>query len=443
MDPLTGEFVWQTDGADGGRIALTLSANAPGSGRLPETQGLVFWIADDPGAPGARDPEPLHYTEEWGLPVIHIEVDGPMTESEQPAVITVRDQQVDGAAKIRGASSTGYPKVSYTLDFQSDELSVEEWGDKSREHMVLTTTFDDNSYVRQKLSFDLWRAMAVAQDVQRLTPRTFFGVVYINGDYIGLYMGCDRIDDEFLRHMGFAGEGNMYKAISHDANFKLTGANGYAKTWLSSGYEKTEGPEPDDFADLDALVAWTGSTNPTTLWTEGSSRIDLDEFIDWFLFVSVALAQDSAGKNAYLYHDEDGGQLRFVPWDFNDSWGQNWYTARIEADVINDYTWNNRVFELLQAHPDAAAEIRARYQRLRDGGPFDPASLQALLDGYYATITPSAERDWETWGSTYQRYDRWAGTRNAYGDWQDFEGERAYLETWIADRMAVMDAWAR
>ena len=87
--------------------------------------------------------------------------------------------------------------------------------------MVLITSFDDISYVRQKLVYDLWAEMADFQDVHRLTPRTFFAVVYINGEYQGLYTGCDRIDDEFVRHMGFEdGEGNLYKAVSHDANFK-------------------------------------------------------------------------------------------------------------------------------------------------------------------------------------------------------------------------------
>lgn len=124
--------------------------------------------------------------------------------------------------------------------------------------MILTSTFDDTSYVRQKLVYDLWKAMAEFQNEHRLTPATFFAVVYINGVYQGLYVAvsdlppilslyltlfyailtpfyssftqfysaftqCDRIDDEFIRHHDLpSGEGNMYKAVNHDANFYLT-----------------------------------------------------------------------------------------------------------------------------------------------------------------------------------------------------------------------------
>jgi hypothetical protein len=112
---------------------------------------------------------------------------------------------VAGQAKVRGATSAGYPKQSYTLKFDDEELGVEEWGHKTRGHIVLIITFDDASHLRQKLVYDLYRAMADHQGVQRLVPRTFFAVVYH-----GLYVGCDRIDDELARHSGFAdGEGNL------------------------------------------------------------------------------------------------------------------------------------------------------------------------------------------------------------------------------------------
>ncbi|MEC8423175.1 MAG: CotH kinase family protein, partial [Myxococcota bacterium] len=182
--PTSGIFEWETDGRDGGRVDLTWTAPTAG-GALPESQVVTLWVADNPDAPAARAPEPHAYTEEWGLPVVHIEVGRPMTQSEQPATITVRGEQVEGAAKIRGAFSASYTKPSYTLDFDSAELWVREWGSRTRGHMVLITAFDDISYVRQKLIYDMWAEMAAVQGVERLTPRTFFAVVYLDGEYQG------------------------------------------------------------------------------------------------------------------------------------------------------------------------------------------------------------------------------------------------------------------
>ncbi len=435
FDPSTGAFRWQTDGASGGRYDITVGVSGGG---VLESEVVTFWVADDPDAAGAQAPRPGEYTEEWGLPVIHVTVDGSPTEEERAATITVRDQAVDGFVKIRGASSASYPKVSYTLDFESDELSVTEWGEQSREHMILITSFDDNSYLRQKLGYDLWMAMAEHQGVQRLTPRTFFGVLYLNGEYQGLYTGCDRIDDEFLRHMGTEGDGNLYKSVSHDANFYLVDASGRTKSWLGAGYEKKEG-DPENWDDLYALVSLTGESDDDTLWNHHPG-VDLEEFADWLIWAQFTLAQDSAGKNAYLYADPIAEQWRLTPWDLNESFGQNWYTARLPATNRNDYFWNNRVFAMLQTQPDARAMVEARYAELRANGPLQPEVLHAMIDTYVDTLGPNMDRDWDRWGDRYRSYDRWAGTRNAAGDWTTPEEEVAYIRAWIDARVAMYDA---
>lgn len=433
FDAGTGAFDWQTDGADGGVHELVFGAER-GGGELPESLVLTVWVADDPDAPGAERPDPLTYTEEWGLPVVHIEVGRDLTESELPATITVRGEQVEGAAKIRGASSTSYPKKSFTLDFESAELGVAEWGERTRDHMVLITAFDDNSYVRQRLGYELWAAMAAHQDEARLTPRTFFGVVYIDGVYQGLYTGCDRIDDEFMRHMGLDGEGQLYKSVSHDANFALTAASGAPKSWLGAGYEKTDGDDAD-WSDLEALVQFTGTMDAETLFAEGDQWIDVDEFVDWLLWARFTLAEDSAGKNAYLFHPPDSTVFRFTPWDLNHSFGQNWYTARRPADTDNDYFWNNRVFELLQTSEEGQARLAERAARLREpGGPFDPDVLIAQIDAWEALLAPSIERDWERWGWEYENFERWERERDRAGDWTEPDEELDYLRQWVRDR---------
>ena len=436
----SGRLEWETDGRDGGRFDLTFTAPVPDGGP-PESVVTTFWVADDPGAPGARAPDPLTYTEEWGLPVVHIEVGRPMRESEQPAVITVRGKQVEGAAKIRGAFSSSYTKPSYTLDFDSDELGVAEWGDRTRGHMVLITAFDDISYVRQKLVYDLWAEMAAFQDAERLTPRTFFTVVYLDGEYQGLYTGCDRIDDEFVRHMGFEdGEGNLYKAVSHDANFKLERAGGGPKSWLGAGYEKAEGLPADDFSDLEALVAGVGAASDAEI-ASGAYPIQLDEFMDWFLLVTYTLAEDSAGKNSYLYTGPDSPDFRFIPWDFNHSWGQDWRTLRELPNTENEYRWNNRIFIALQDDPTLRAALDARATALHLDGPLNAAWVGEQLDAYYETLGPSPARDWAHWRSAHRSFSGWASLRNSANDWQEHDGEVAYLRDWVIARDVWFEAW--
>lgn len=431
-------FTWETGPADGGRVDVVFAVTAADGSGVPSAETVTFWVADDPSASDNVAVDPATYTEEWGLPVIHVDAAGALSQEYTRADVTWQGTTYKAGIKIRGASSAYYPKPSYTLEMMEDELPIEPWG-KTRNHLVLITTFDDNSYVRQKLVYDLWKEMADYWDLDRLTPRTFFVVVYLDGAYQGLYTACDRIDDEYLDHMGLDRESNLYKATNHDANFYLTNSSGGRKTSLHDGYTKEEGAGESDFSDLDALVSFTGNATASELIDGAGDWIDLQEFMDWFLLVHYTLAEDSAGKNAYLAHPSDGGVFRYSPWDFNHSWGQGWYTYRVSSSSMNYFTSANRVFWAIQNVSSTNTELWERFTAMREDGPFSLAWQEAKLDEYYALIDPSAQRDWEKWGSSYRSYSGWASSRNASRDWTDYEGERDYLYQWIEDRAALFE----
>ena len=432
-DPGTLRLTWVTGPKDGGRHDLVFSARPAGSSSIPEASTVTVWVADDPTLPDAVPVDPLAYREEWGLPVLHLQTTGPLTTEEQEATVTWGGASYPSLAKIRGASSAYYAKPGYTLDFTDDELPIEPW-DVTRDHLVLLSPFDDNSYIRQKLVYDQWAAICEWSGEARLAPRTFFLVLYLDGAYHGLYIGLDRIDDEFTRHMGFDGEGNLYKAVDHDANFYLTDSGGNAKYSLHQGYDKKEGLPEGDYTDLDALVTFTGGSDTDTLLASAEDWFSLAEFMDWFLLVHYAQAGDSAGKNSYLYHDALTGRWSYAPWDFNDSWGQNWYTVRVSSDSLDDFTWANRVFAAIQEDRETQALLWERFAAMREDGPFDPDWLLGQIDAYQAEIDPSARRDWEKW-EPYYRTAWWAHYRR--GTWTDYDGELEYVRTWIEERDAL------
>lgn len=429
-------YWWRTGPADGGRIDQVFAVS-DGRSSVPDAETVTFWVADDPSAADDVPVVPAAYREEWGVPVVHIETAGSLsTDAWADATVTWQGRTYAAGVQIHGRTSSHYPKTSYALKFEEDALPIDAWG-ATRDHLLLVTTFDDNSYVRQKFVYDLWAAIAEYWGEPRLTPRSFFAVVYLDGRYHGLYLGLDRIDDEFLEQSGFDRRANLYKAVHGDANFALTDADGLAKTSLHQGYEKKEG-EDDGFGDLDALVAFTGAAAPAEL-VAGDGLV-LEEFMDWFLLVHYTAAEDSTSKNAYLYHPLEGGPFRYVPWDFNASWGQNWRTYRVGADFDDPFTGENRVFWAMQEDAATRDAMEARLSRMRADGPFALAWQIATLDAYYALIDRSAGRDWDTWGARYGEYSGWEEHRTGRDDWTDYEGERAYVYQWVRDRAAWFDA---
>jgi spore coat protein H len=423
-----GALSWATGGADGGRADAVFALLPEGSpDAVPTAAMATVWVADDPSRADAQAPDPARYVEEWGLPVVHVATSGALTQVEAPCDVTFEGRRYDATIRIRGASSANYTKPGYALAFSGAELELPMWG-VTRDHLVLTSTFDDNAYVRQKLTYDLWAAIAAYWGEPRIAPRSFFTVVYLDGRYQGLYVGLDRIDSQLAAQQGFEPDVNLYKAVNHDANWYSEG-----KWSLHAGFTKEDGPGEDDFSDLDAAVAFTGAATASELVAGAHDWIDLPEFMDWFWMVHYAMAEDSAGKNAYF--SNQGGIFRYAPWDFNHAWGQGWYTYRIDAGELNDFQWNNRVFWAIQNDPGALAQQRERFVRMREDGPFHPDALRSQVEAYWAEIEPSARRDWAVWREAYRAYDGWAGARQA--DWTDYQGEKAYVRAWLDARAAL------
>jgi spore coat protein H len=433
-------LAWTPGPDDGGDHPIVLVFTH--SGTLPEVLEASLGVADNPEVQGAVPLEPWFYTHEWGLPVLHLAPDAPLGQTYGEGDVVFLGEQGRAEMKIRGATSASFPKPGYTLHFNQGNLDLGDFGMGKRDKLVLVSTFDDNSQLRQKLAYDLWAELArLRGDDTRLVPRSFFTILYIDGVYRGIYMALDHIDDEFVQDMGGPAGTDIFKAVSHDANFSILTSGGASKSSLHQGYEKKEGTpthgEPGAYDPLDALVDFTGRASPTTLADEGADWLDIDDFIDWWLFVRFSNAEDSGGKNSYLVSLPGETPFRFSPWDMNHSWGQDWMTLRVASDHDNDFRSANRVFDLMLRHDELGATMaEAWLAHTEPGGPFSQGWLHDQIDGHVATLGRSIERDWARWGDEYASYGLWAGYRSHYGDLNTAEGELAYLRRWAEERAA-------
>ncbi len=437
-DAAAATWTLDTDLDDAGRHEVLFALKPQGAGGLPETERAAVNVVDAWGVPGNLPVDPATYLQEWGLPVLHLDPQGGLSQS-----YTATDAWFEGVAysaqmKVRGASSVGYPKNSFTVEFDPVQIDLRDHGMSRKDHLVLISNFDDAAYVRQKMVFDVWQEMADFRGADRLTPRTAWVVLYLDGVYFGLYTAADHIDDEFVGELDFVDTGNLYKSVSHDANFYLHHNDGSPKSNLAAGWEKKEGPA-EDWSDLTGLTQWAGTIDSTQFAAEAGAWIDVQEFSDWFLLVMHLLAGDSAAKNAYLYNDPAGTGMRYVPWDFNHSLGQNWRTLRVDPSDYSDYSDRNAIFAHLHADPGLAQELWDHYELLRaPGAPLSALRLQELAAEHFGLIHPSAVRDWARWGDEHRNYSGWSSLRGGPSAIGGYAEERAYLEQWIDTREMEM-----
>jgi hypothetical protein len=373
---------------------------------------------DDPNNVPVTDP--TRYTEEYGVPVFFVDT-APTEEVYMEAAVTYRGEPYLVEAKLRGASSLTYPKQNYTLKFDGDErFNAPDLGAGfvARKKMVLTSTFDDNSYVRQRLAFDLWNLM----DAEHLQIHASSAVVYMGGHYHGLYTVTDHVDRHLMQGLGMLETGNLYKAGTNEADFRV-------KEPLHAGMTKKEGLPEDDYSDLGQLITFIDTASDEDFRAGIEQMLDLRDYRDWWVFVTLIGASDSAGKNSYHYIERPGAPARFAPWDFNASFGQSWKTVRVPADGMISYTHKNRIFERLLADPEQAALMKSRRRDMLQG-VFHADAVDALLDGYLDEIAPSAQRDFAKWEPEYRNFERWSVRE----DFTSFEQEVAYVRTWYRAR---------
>jgi spore coat protein CotH len=382
------------------------------------------------------------YTEEYGLPVIHLQTDpGLNDDTYTPATVVYRGHTYTAEAQGRGQVSAGYPKRSYTLKFsKTDKFDEPEaaGGFHKKRKIVLYASFDDNSYLRQRLGFELWNLL----DPRHIQVKSYSAVLFMNGSYHGLYTVLDHVDGYLMEDFGYDQQGNLYKARTHNANFRAmadpTEPNP-TKTSLHDGYTKEEG-DANGYADLDALITWVESSSASDFAQQIDQVMARYEYEDWWLWVSFIDGKDTSNKNSYHYHDPllAGSVWHMVPWDLNESFGQQWDTRRVDPRVNPPegyYAQSNGLFERLLADPSMGPALRARYgQTLRTR--YALQSMLTRLDQIAKEIEPSALRDEAKWQPVYRDFKFWK-YRDDFTTWRE---EVAYVRKWLADRHAYISS---
>ncbi|HMI92554.1 MAG TPA: CotH kinase family protein, partial [Polyangiales bacterium] len=396
-------------------------------------------VAQDSGLPPFEldaSAIPLLPVEQDGLPVLQLWTAPEINDDAYSPAHLIADghQYAAVQAKYRGKTALRFPKKSFTVKLAKHDLfndSAHDFLDKRR--LVLTASFDDNSHLRARLAFELWNRLQ-----PRIQVQTYHAVVFLNGQYQGLYLVCDHVDDELMEAHDLWPGGNLYKARTHDANLRLVDRAGDPKVSLDLGYTKEEGTPaaelPGAFDDLAELITWVATAPDAQLVAELDATLDRADFESWYLLVSTIDAADSAGKNGYLYHDPRAGApdplWHYVPWDFNSSLGQDWRTRHTASDTaLERYAPKNALFERFAAVPELAERITKRFEAAFEHAWALPEIL-ALVDAWGAEIGAAARRDEQSWGESIRGYD-WGSDKLEF---TSFDQELVYLRAWIEAR---------
>jgi hypothetical protein len=368
------------------------------------------------------------------LPVVLLEAKQPIrAEAKVPCTIRLLlpgergpANSALGVARFHGASSQGYPKKSYALTL---EAPVSWLGMRSSGHWLLNAAFIDRSLMRHKLSYDLFRALSRTHALRFAAASRFVDVV-VGSEYRGVYLLMERIDRSSLGFQSYVTNATehacIYKAVDHAATFDHLGHDGYQQR------------EPDPllrgayWSPLDRFNRFASATSDPVFFDPAkgiSSRLDLDNTIDFHLLILLTCNMDGFDKNLLIARDAPrpnapAPRFFFVPWDYDATFGRNW-----EGSPVGPHAWlSNPLFDRLLSDPAYRRRFAARWKQLREG-PFSVSNLDRMIDENVSTLGAAVERNAACWSVAGEFYP----------DTLTFGEDIGQMKRWIAERTKWLD----
>ncbi len=322
--------------------------------------------------------------------------------------------------RLRGNSSRYYDKKSYKIEFVDEdglENNVDVMGMGRYDEWALYGPFFDRTLVRNYVFLNLHG------ELYPETPDMRYCQAFLDGEYIGLYIMMETI----------AADNNRVNLTSFTTRSDVT-------SYIVE-LDRIESPKAvETFAkytqNLDVLttlcVVYPGAPNQTQEFLDYiandvnefekalysydfddpekgyRAHIDVESFVDYYIFNEFAVINDMGNRSTYLYKDL-GGKLKISPlWDFNNA-ADN-YLALVPGSDAEGYLYYDRVwYTMLMKDPYFVDKVIERYRELRTVGVLNEQKILELIDETTKFLEQDISYNFEVWGYSFdpQRLDRY------------------------------------
>ena len=368
----------------------------------------------------------------------------------------------DGIAgiEIRGAYSSTLPQKPYgleTRDSLGENNNVSILGMPSENDWILLANYNDKTFLRNVLAFDLFTKMG------HYAPRTQLCEVVINDIYNGIYVFTEKIKRD-------NGRVDIPKLdLDDNAGDSLTG--GYIfrvdywdwdNSWISNYYNPNfpgddvhyvyNYPDAEDITtQQETYIQNLVGNFEDALWGNDFEDpvlgyrpyINTRSFIDYFIVNEFARNVDGFKKSRNFHKDKDSKDSLIYAgpvWDFD------WAYKDHDASMINGSGWRHNYAGGTDVKPPGwyirllqdttfANELACRYFNLRNT-ILDTASLFPYIDSLGNVIDAAQERHFVRWPILGIN----VGTPEVGTQPTTYAGEITKFKGWILDRLIWLDA---
>jgi len=389
---------------------------------------------------------------ENGVPITSKEVYVVATFKLINPALSTASFDLNGKIRGRGQSTWGQPKNPYKVQFSNDAAyaKVPDFlGMPKNRNWALLADYFDRSLMRNKLVLSLGGS-SVFSDGLKWTPSGQHLEVWLNGDYVGVYLLTEdiRIDPARLNIKKMSSKvsvndvdgGYIVEVDSRldcyqgdDVNLQLVFSTG-EEICIDTPDEEAITPAQLDYIKGLLLRA------SMDLWQD--SRIDLlnpASYADWYLIQelfrnndAVFVSSDWMWKDTEAAADPKDRLLNMGPlWDFdraagNVNYNNNWATQGCWVTIPIYYgNWFSRIFD----NRDFLELTLARWKAKR---PALERFVNASIDTYARRLAQAQQRNFARWpifGTTMTNYYIFANHAE----------EVAFVKQFLNERMEWLD----
>lgn len=396
---------------------------------------------------------------------IDVAVLGVAAQSGAASLASPVDLATQAAFHVRGQSSSRYAKKPYRLELREPDGSDRDcpmFGMPSESDWVLHSPFPDKTLIRNAFVYSLGKEMGLQ------APRFTWVELYLNSDgapldasdYQGVYLLVETIKNQKsrLNLQQLEPSDTLLPAISGGYIFKfewnvksfeqpLPCPSGQSNCWdfIDVDDPKQMVPEQQQYLTqyLQQLVGALHSASPADPTSGYPAFLDVGSFVNTVIVSELTRNLDAYVRSQYLHKDRDGKLVAGPLWDFDliagvgmssqapnlSTSGFQYAAAESRLEITADW------FPILIGDPAFAAQLRARYQELRQGLLSD-AQVNARIDTLSQGLAAGAARNFAKWDNlTTERIDVF--TTPTVDSW---EGQLTAMRSWLTARLAWLDS---
>lgn len=322
--------------------------------------------------------------------------------------------------EVRGKSSLSNPKKSYGFKVLENKnmkssVSMPFFDMSPNSKWSLDAMYIDQSKNRNKTSFEIWNSLSNS------SIKSKYVEVFLNNKSLGLYRFSENYTEELLQ---LENDASIYVGLDNSdyTKFKKLPKN-EPKSAIWTDWRQY-------FPNPKTAIYWNDFYALNTLIVEGSNQqfineienhMDMDNLIDYYLFMNLCYGYDNVGKNWYFMKRSASEKFEILLWDMDATWGRNHKGQAISSELLI----SNSLFErLVSLNPNEFNQkIKTRWTQLRTN-QFSRAVLIDKFDSNFKQVSQSEIIETENgiWNTSV-----------------NLDTEQLYINNWIIDRLLFLD----